>query len=394
MRVAIIGGKLQGLEAVYLAKKAGWQTLLIDRNANVPAAAICDYFYQVDVYNEEKLASSLQDVDLAIPALENRQVLQSLATASEKLMIPLALDLQAYDISSSKRRSDHLFAELGVPAPNPWPRCNFPIIAKPSGASGSEGVLHLQHASELKLFQEKMKAGNQDWVIQEFLEGPSYSIEVVGCCGKYNTFQVTALEFDQDYDCKRVRAPVNISMNLQDEFAETALKLARKLNLKGIMDIEVILHQGKMKVLEIDARLPSQTPTAVYHSTGINMLEVIGSIYAKNVMPDTLPSHQHKAVIYEHIVVADNTLTVTGEHVISTAGPLLHVKGFFGADEALTNYSPDKKAWVATLINTGSSKELVDQKRASVINKILSEMKISNYIDSHPAAFNNTVQEK
>jgi len=42
MRVAIIGGRLQGLEAVYLAKKAGWQTLLVDKEAAVPAAGLCD----------------------------------------------------------------------------------------------------------------------------------------------------------------------------------------------------------------------------------------------------------------------------------------------------------------------------------------------------------------
>jgi len=394
MRVAIIGGKLQGLEAVYLAKKAGWQTLLIDKNPNVPAAAICDYFCQADIYNEEEVASSLYDVDLVIPALENRQGLQCLAKITKRLMIPLALDLQAYDISSSKNRSDRLFAEIDIPAPNPWPNCNFPVIAKPSGASGSEGVLHLQKASELELFQEKMRTSIQDWVIQEFLDGPSYSIEVVGWCGKYTTFQVTALEFDQNYDCKRVSAPVNLAINQQDEFADIALKLARKLNLKGIMDVEVILHQERLKVLEIDARLPSQTPTAVYHSTGINMLEVIGSIYATMSMPDILLSHQQKAVIYEHIVVADDTLTVAGEHVVSTAGPLFHIEGFFGADEALTNYSPGKRAWVATLINTGSSKELVVQKRESVISNILSEMKIGSYIDPHPVVNNNVAQEK
>ncbi len=393
MHVAIIGGKLQGLEAVYLAKKAGWQTLLIDKRANVPAAGICDYFYQVDVNDEEKIASTLLDVDLVIPALENRQVLQGLAQTMKKLMIPLALDLHAYDISSSKKRSDHLFAEIGIPAPSPWPNCSFPVIAKPSGASGSEGVLHFQKATELELFQKNLMADLKDWVIQEFLEGPSYSLEIVGWSGKYKVFQVTALEFDQNYDCKRVRAPVNLAINLQDEFADIALKLARKLNLNGIMDVEVILHREKLKVLEIDARLPSQTPTAVYHSTGINMLEVIGSIYTTMSMSGFKPFHQQKAVVYEHIAVEDDTLTVAGEHVISTAGPLFYIEGFFGADEALTNYSPGKKTWVATLINTGSSKELVDQKRESVINRILSELKISSYIDPNPVV-NNMAQEK
>ena len=38
MLIAVVGGKLQGVEAVYLAKKAGWKTLVIDKNPDVPAA--------------------------------------------------------------------------------------------------------------------------------------------------------------------------------------------------------------------------------------------------------------------------------------------------------------------------------------------------------------------
>ena len=38
MLVAVVGGNLQGIEAAYLAKKAEWQVLTIDRKAVVPAA--------------------------------------------------------------------------------------------------------------------------------------------------------------------------------------------------------------------------------------------------------------------------------------------------------------------------------------------------------------------
>ena len=38
MKVAIVGGKLQGTEAVYLAKLAGFESILIDRNPEVPAS--------------------------------------------------------------------------------------------------------------------------------------------------------------------------------------------------------------------------------------------------------------------------------------------------------------------------------------------------------------------
>ena len=44
MKVAIIGGKLQGLEAAYLAGKADWDVTIIDRVPGVPAAGLCQQF--------------------------------------------------------------------------------------------------------------------------------------------------------------------------------------------------------------------------------------------------------------------------------------------------------------------------------------------------------------
>ena len=51
------------------------------------------------------------------------------------------------------------------------------------------------------------------------------------------------------------------------------LNLAEVLRLHGLMDLEVIQTPEGMRVLEIDARFPSQTPTAVWLSTGVNLAE-------------------------------------------------------------------------------------------------------------------------
>ena len=37
MRLAVVGGKLQGTEAAYLAGEAGYEVVLIDRRADSPA---------------------------------------------------------------------------------------------------------------------------------------------------------------------------------------------------------------------------------------------------------------------------------------------------------------------------------------------------------------------
>lgn len=381
MRVAIVGGKLQGLEATYLAKKAGWEVVLIDKNNWVPAAELCDQFYARDVTRIVEWIPLLEGIDLVIPALENQEALNSLIRSAHYAGVPLVFDVDAYAISSSKLVSKEMFARSGVPAPTPWPECGFPIIVKPSDASGSEGVFKINSAVE---FQHLFAKGLTDWVIEEYLEGPSYSLEVIGYNRVYKVLHITELEMDGVYDCKRVLGSPALPKKLIEEFEQLGLRLAQALQLNGIMDIETVLHQDTLKVLEIDARLPSQTPITVYHATGINMLEILGRAFAEGKPWREFEIQQKRSVVFEHIRVAENSLVISGEHMMSNAGPLHLYTDFFGADEVLTNYTPGCTEWVATLIITGSSNQEAWDRRCGVIQEIRKEWGIGQYIDRCP----------
>ncbi|TGE31705.1 3-methylornithine--L-lysine ligase PylC [Desulfosporosinus sp. Sb-LF] len=382
MRVAIVGGKLQGVEAAYLAKKAGWEVVLIDKKTWVPAAELCDQFYELDVTSVVEWNLFFKGIDLIIPALENNEALKSLVRTANYASVPLVFDEESYAISSSKISSNELFARSGVPAPIPWPECGFPIIVKPSDASGSEGVIKINSALEYqRLLAGKNLSG---WVTEEYLEGPSYSLEVIGFSGCYKVLKITELHMDEGYDCKRVVGSAILSDKLKIEFEQIGLSLARSLKLNGIMDIETILHEGQLKVLEIDARLPSQTPIAVYHSTGINMLEILGEAFVQDKPWQEFDVLEKQGVIYEHIHVVDEYLEVSGEHIMADAGPLHVYQDFFGADEALTSYLPDKTEWVATLIITGEDCQTAWDKRCIVLQEICKAFGIRHYHDRYP----------
>ena len=384
MRVAIAGGALQGLEVTYLARKAGFETLLLDRRADAPATGLCHRFVLLDLTDREALTGALASVDMVLPATENARALESLVGWCDENGMPLAFDPGAYAISSSKAASDHLFRKLGIPTPAPWPECGFPVLAKPDEESGSEGVEVFPHQQALEArFGSGLPPG---WVVQEYLTGPSYSIEVVGRPGSHTPLQVTALEMDRDYDCKRVLAPSGLPSHLTGRFEETAVALAEAVGLSGIMDAEAILHDGRLKVLEIDARFPSQTPIAVYRSTGINMVERLARVFASldNAGPQPAPPRAPAGTVLEHIRVCHGTLSVCGEHVLAEAGPLHLEKDFLGADEALTNHVPGKEEWVATLIVDGSDLKDARERRDRVIGEIRTRFSVSVYEDEYP----------
>ena len=385
MRVAIVGGKLQGVEAAYLAEKAGWEVLLLDRRPDVPATGLCDRFLPFEVRSAAETAGVLAAADLVLPALENPDALKVLTACAQAGDIRLAFDLEAFLLTASKVRSNTLFEWLNIPAPDRWPGCGLPVIVKPDSASGSRGVRLILTPEELAPYETRQT----EYVIEAFTPGPSYSLEVVGRPGGYHALQVTALEMDAGFDCKRVTAPTDLDTHLVRQFEDLAVRLAEGVSLKGVMDVEVVLDDGRLKVLEIDARLPSQTPTAVYWSTGINMVALLGRLFrGRELSPPPAADSRQRAVIYEHIHVAGTKLEVTGEHIMTGCGPLKVQRDFFGADEAITSRRRDRGEWVATLIFSDADIGTVTARRNTAIEAICRHFGLDPVVDPGPPVVN------
>ena len=239
MLVAIIGGNLQGVEAAYLAGKAGYQVLLIDKNPRAAASLMCESFLPLTITAESDPHEILKHVDLIIPAMENNSVLGILKEWSLETSIPLAFDMEAYAISSSKKKSDQIFKEININVPKSWPQCGFPVVVKPDGQSGSRGVKIIHNKKELAS-NFPIEDDLDQMVAQEYLQGPSYSIEIIGFPGNYTPLQVTELQMDSDHDCKRVQAPAALDSTFVVEFEQMAIAIAKRIQLKGLMDVEVI----------------------------------------------------------------------------------------------------------------------------------------------------------
>ena len=365
--MAVIGGKLQGVEAAYLAGKAGWKVLLVDKDPECPASGLCDAFLQLDVTREDQLRQVTGKAGCLLPALENSRALESLARWGPQLEMPILFDFASYRISASKKASNDLFAALDLPCPRNWPECDVPVLAKPVSASGSENVGILNSSREVELFFRHHR--EQDWILQEYVPGPSYSLEVLGWQGSVRALSVTDLGMDEQHDCCRVTAPSVLSGELVEEFKTISEQIAAALPLNGIMDVEVIAGPTGLRLLEIDARLPSQTPTAVYWSTGVNLIDELASIFLSGA-PGDLHASRDQAVIYEHVQASPKGLSTQGEHIMAEAGPLQLTSNFFGADEALTDYHPGQSTWAATLIISAGNIAAAWSKRNRVVDLI------------------------
>ena len=382
MKIGIVGGALQGMEAVFLAKKAGYEAFVIDRKETAPALSLADSFEIVDVVKEtEKAKKLLLDCDAVIPANEEMDalvVLDKIMKGSEK---PFLFDLNSYNISCSKEQSNKIMAGLDVPMPEPWPQCGFPAIVKPSSQSGSIGVNAVANENEMAKALDVVKDLNDTPIIQEFVSGKSVSIEVIGNGSSATSYITTEVVLDANYDCKMVVCEPNILPEEDDKiFADIGKRVAEGIKLKGLMDVEAIYTAKGLRVLEIDARIPSQTPAAVWAATGINLLEeFVCSALGKS----TGKKSRNEYASYEHYFIDFRRITTCGEKVFGKVHKPRLEERFFGADEAITDYYPGRE-WCATIINSGSSSAEVLNKRKKFIRNVMEACEAYEYSDSSP----------
>ena len=300
----------------------------------------------------------------------------------DRMGVPFLFDLASYNISSSKNKSNEVMASVGVPLPQPWPDCGFPAIVKPASQSGSIGVTVAHNKDDMDRGLEFIKSINDEPVIQEFVHGKSVSIEVIGNGNAAKSYVTTEVCLDSNYDCKMVRCNPNImSKDDCDLFARIGKDVAEAIGLKALMDVEAILTPKGLRVLEIDARIPSQTPAAIEAATGVNLLEeLVTTALGK-------PKDRHPTdgcSIYRHVYLKDGKLRSSGEKEFGHVKGPRFAPGLFGSDNAITDYAPGKEEWHATLISKGRTEEEADERAASCIQKILDECSIDEFLDGTP----------
>ncbi|MDY0386775.1 MAG: 3-methylornithine--L-lysine ligase PylC [Methanolobus sp.] len=352
--ICIIGGKLQGFEVTYLAHKAGMRVVLVDRKAKPLIRNLVDSFQCFDISKEpEKLRKISKNVDAIIPTNENLTSIKFLRSMKDELACPMLFDFNAYYVSMDKKRSKDYFRSLDIPTPEDKPS-KPPYFVKPPCQSSSIGTSIIYDDMGFKGLDPSM-------LIEEYVEGDVVSLEVIGDGRNYTVLKETKIHIDDTYDCHMVTPIDNYP-----EFRRISYELAKNLKLWGIMDVEAIDSPQGLKVLEIDARFPSQTPTAVYHSTGINLVELLLQAFLEGVQEMEIAPEKNYC-IYEHLLLDGGNLKPVGEHLLSQGYEYVQ----FHVSKGLEIFESKGKNSVFTLISWGTDREETGKMRLKGMEMII-----------------------
>ena len=268
------------------AKKMGLYTVGIDPCADATCKDCVDAFEVVPGQDYEGHCAVVEKygIDAIVTAATDKPLVM-MARMAEKYGFPF-YSVETAQWSTDKFQMKHRF-ELGdVPHAQGRPISKveeaeglvFPVIVKPRDNSGSRGVKLCRDKNELQIsIDEALENSKLDTVlVEEFIEGPEYSIESLHHDGKSEVIQFTekkTTEFPHNVELGHIQ-PANISEENQQKIREIVDKIGAALHFENCPShTELKINERGIFVIETSPRLGGDyiTSTLTPLSTDVNL---------------------------------------------------------------------------------------------------------------------------
>ncbi len=268
------------VHAAQALRKLGYEAVLVNSN---PETVSTDYDTSDRLYLEPLVERNVLDVceleqPFGVAVSFGGQTPLRLAPALAAAGVPLLGDpLDAIDAAEDRGRFAKLAGELapewGVAenadeARELAHRIGFPVLVRPHYVIGGRGM-HVAHSAE-----ELRVEG--PCLVDRYLEG-ALELDVDALCDGETAWVAAVLEHIEPTgvhsgDSACVLPGPSVSAALEDEIREVAARIAAGLVARGLINLQLAVHHGKLYVLEANPRA-SRTVPFVAKATGVPLVD-------------------------------------------------------------------------------------------------------------------------
>lgn len=313
----IVGASVLQLPAILKAKEMGLHVAVVDFNPRAIGIPYADKFYNASTMDEDAVLAAAEDYKPdGIMTLATDMPMRGVAKTSDKLHLH-SINYETAVKATDKYDMIKAFKDHDVPSP--WffvvdsleelkaheADVTFPCIIKPTDNAGSHGVAKVYSFLELIDNYEYSHSCSRHGkvIVEEYLDGPEVSVEVMVVNGEVNILQITdkittgAPHFVEMGHTQPSRLPEETQRQIR-EVAEAACK---SLGLdKGPAHVEMKVTSRGPVMIELGARMGGDNITThlVPLSTGIDMVKATINV-ALGEEPDIEPTlHCSSAIRY------------------------------------------------------------------------------------------------
>lgn len=343
-KIMVLAAGLLQIDVIEKAKSMGYYVLAVDGNPKAPGFNVADKAICADIVNEETMLKIARDehVDGVIhPCSEVSMAV--MGRINDELGLSGISREQAI-CATNKHLMRKAFEKGNAPSPksilaqdaeDAWSRLqnefDTDAILKPSRNSGSRGIAKVSRNMDkgdfIRAYDEALSESRDHSVlIEQFIEGPEFSIEMIVWRGDIHVLTVT--------DKKTTGAPhfVELGHNQPSCFSATDVETLKAAAVAGVRALgvnncachaEAKLMNGKAYLMEVGARLGGDfISTELTHlSTGVDMVAAAIDV-ALGVEPDLSAKEEPKGVCIRYfcpkpgkLVSISNTEVLNNPHV-------------------------------------------------------------------------------
>jgi len=293
--ILIFGAGLNQYNLIEAANKLGLISVVLDPNFNAPGKDIADYFYVVEGndYNTTK-EIALKHKVAGLVTTQMEKPLRLMARLAKELGLRFHSP-EVVERSLDKWLMKQTFLENHVPCArgklftvadtineDDLKEFQYPLIIKPKDGTSSQGVFKIDLFNEINLNLDTTRnfSRNGEVIIEEFLDGPEFSVETITFQGQTTIIQYTEkfiTPFPHTVEMGHLQ-PAELNSEQKQAIAQVVKDAVQAIRIdNSAAHTEVKLTKDGPKVVEIGARGGGDFISSylTFTSTGVNMDEAI-----------------------------------------------------------------------------------------------------------------------
>jgi biotin carboxylase len=270
-KIIIIGANNFQLPLIKKASEMGIETHVFAWEEGAVGKDFAHFFYPISITNKEAILEKAKLINPnGIVSIGSDLAMLTVNYVANELGL-VGNSLECTNVSTNKFLMRERLNQNGLPCPR-FTNCNhvdgiqaldfrYPIIVKPTDRSGSRGVTKVNASNELgnAIKRAITESFGKEIIIEEFIEGQEYSVEMISWQGNHHFLQITEKETSGApyFVEKGQHQPASISNDIKQRIISIIKKSLSTLGVEyGASHSEIIITKSNdIFITEIGARM-------------------------------------------------------------------------------------------------------------------------------------------
>ncbi len=294
----------QGVEFDYCSvhcikalKEAGRMAILVNNN---PETVSTDYdisdrlYFEPLVYEDVMNIIEEEKIDGVIVQFGGQTAINLAAPLDKAGINILGTSNQSIDMAEDRGIFDNILEELNIPRPagksvftldeavKAAEGIGYPILVRPSYVLGGRAMEIVYNKDELKAYMQTAVTLNREHpiLVDKYLLGREIEVDAV-CDGQEVMIPGIMQHIERagvhSGDSMAVFPPYDLKAEIIEKLTYYTRQLALRLNIRGLVNIQFVEHNGELYVIEVNPR-SSRTVPFLSKVTGVPLVKIATNI--------------------------------------------------------------------------------------------------------------------